>query len=111
MAVIVLIAAGYISPLRSWIVDSRQVAREQAATDQLQKQHDLLQQEKDQLQSNAYVEELARRDLGLVRPGEQSYVVKDLNRNPGKPEITAPAAAENKSFAGRVLDDLKSLLP
>ncbi len=111
LAVIIMIAAGYIPPLRSLFVAGGQVASQQAETDRLQKQHDFLQQEKNRLQSNRYVEELARRDLGLVKPGEQSYVVRDLDRTPGRTEVSVPAPEENKSLADRILGDLKSLLP
>lgn len=111
MAVIILIAAGYISPFKSLIIEGRQVAAQQAEAEQLQKQHNLLQQEKSRLLTNTYVEELARRDLGLVKPGEQPYVVRDLDRTPGKAQVSVPAPEEDKSFSDRVLDDLKSLIP
>ena len=109
LAVVILIAVGYISPLKAIYSRSRDIRREQAETSQLQRRHDSLQLERGQLQNNAYVEEVARRDLGLILPGEQAFVVKDLGAGDSAP--SAPAMPETKSLPSRLLDDLKSLLP
>jgi cell division protein FtsB len=79
--VAVLIVAGYISPVKSYIERSRQIDSEKAAASELKDKHDRLVNEKAQLQDNVYVEQVARRDLGLVKPGEQPFVLKDLNRS------------------------------
>lgn len=87
----VLIVAGYVSPVKSYIERSRQIASERAAAGELKTQHDKLITEKAQLQDNTYVEQVARRDLGLVKPGEQPFVLKDLNQ--GKSGSGTAAAA------------------
>ncbi|MHB8142209.1 MAG: FtsB family cell division protein [Thermoleophilia bacterium] len=110
LAVILIIAAGYISPVMAIYSRSNDIKQEQAEASQLQQKHDSLQVERDRLQTNSYVEEVARRDLGLIRPGEQPYVVRDLGAASSTP-AKAPAAPAPKSLLGRVLDDLKSLLP
>ncbi len=110
LAVILVIAAGYISPVMTIYSRSKDIRQEQAEASQLQQKHDTLQLERDRLQTNPYVEEVARRDLGLIHPGEQPYVVRDLNTASSAP-ANVPAAPAPKSLFGRALDDLKSLLP
>lgn len=109
LAVILLIAVGYVSPLMSIYGRIREIKQEQAETAQLKQRHDSLQVERDRLQHNSYVEEVARRDLGLIHPGEQPYVVRGLNTGNSAPSV--PAAPQQKSLPGRLLDDLKALLP
>lgn len=41
----------------------------------LQKENEVLEQEASALNSDDYVEEVARQHLGLVKPGEESYIV------------------------------------
>lgn len=123
VGVILLIAAGYISPVRAFVEKSRLIQREQAKTESLRKQRDELQFEKDSLQNNSYVEQVARRDLGMVKPGEQPYVVKDLNTeenpvviiegaapNAESPVETGAEPVEETSFTGRIMDTLGSLI-
>jgi cell division protein FtsB len=110
LIIILATVAMYISPIRSYIDRTGAIARERAATDELRQQRDSLQTEKVQLRNNTYVEQVARRDLGLVRPGEQPYVVKDLNQETPETTVTAPAA-EEQSWPGRALDYIGSLLP
>lgn len=112
LLVILLIMAGYVSPLKSLYTRNQQISQEQAATEELRYQRDALQREKERLQDNSYVEQIARRDLGLIRPGEQPYVVKEINQETSE-SVAAPTSAtpEKESFVGKVLDGLKSLLP
>ncbi|MBI5870589.1 MAG: septum formation initiator family protein [Actinobacteria bacterium] len=124
VGVIIFIAACYISPVRAYIEKSRLIQSEQAKTESLRSQRDKLQYEKDSLQSTAYVEQVARRDLGMVKPGEQPYVVKDLNvdENPAVivegPAVSEVNPAENEaqpveevSIADRIVDTLGELIP
>lgn len=110
LIIILLIMASYVSPVRSLYSKSQQIVREQTVTEQLRQQHDSLQLEKERLQRDTFVEQVARRDLGLVRPGEQPYVVKDLNTEPDD-AASLPAPVEEKSLPGKIFDAIKSLLP
>lgn len=47
--------------------------RQQTAAYQVRNQQ--LREELARLESDAYIEQVARRELGLVMPGEQSYVI------------------------------------
>ncbi len=109
LGIILIIMAGYVSPLRSIYETSQQINREQAATAGLKQQHDMLVTEQHRLQDNTYVEQVARRDLGLVLPGEQAYAVKDLNK--GDQPQSPPPAPPGKSWPRRALDSVESLIP
>lgn len=110
LGIIFITIIGYISPVRDYIGKNRQISREQAVRDELRQQRDRLLAEKDLLSSTAYVEKIARRDLGMVRPGEQPYAVRDLNQDQAPPEPVA-ANGEQKSLVDRFMDTIVSLLP
>lgn len=76
---IIFIIGCYISPVRSYIERSRQIENERNVTEQLRFENESLIYERESLKDENFVEQVAREDLGLVMPGEQSYVVKDLN--------------------------------
>jgi len=110
LGIIILILGSYISPVRTYLEKSSAIQREQAVTDELRSQRDMLQKEKDSLQNNNYVEQVARKDLGMVKPGEQPFVVKDLNTYDGE-GVTTVAPAEDVSLVERVMEAIESVLP
>ena len=110
LGVIILILGSYISPVRTYLEKSSAIQREQAVTDELRSQRDMLQKEKDSLQNNNYVEQVAHKDLGMVKPGEQPFVVKDLNTYDGE-GVTTVAPAEDVSLVERVMEAIESVLP
>ena len=55
-------------------------------------------------------EQVARKDLGMVKPGEQPFVVKDLNTYEGESNTTV-APAEDASLVERVMEAIGSVLP
>ncbi|HDZ59571.1 MAG TPA: septum formation initiator family protein [Actinobacteria bacterium] len=115
LLVMLLIAACYISPIRAYIERSNQIESERMATEELRRQQDGLLTEKERLKQNDYVEQVARRELGLVRPGEQPFVVKDLNRNNSQAkaaEVVKPPPVEKAAATEAVPDNLVTrLLP
>ena len=111
LGVILAVLGSYVSPIRSYMERSRQIAQEQAATDDLRSQQQQLLNERDMLQGNDYVEQVARRDLGLVRPGEQPFVVKNLDEGEAAQSEPPSAPVEKPTIAGRVWDFLGRLLP
>ena len=110
LGVILLIFGSYISPLRSYLEKSGTIQREQAATEELKREHDRLQQEKESLQDSRYLEHVARKDLGMIKPGEQPYVVKDLNNDEDPGAIDSQPAGE-ASLGERIMNSLGSLIP
>ena len=109
LIVILVTIAGYVSPVRSYYERSRQISAEKEITASLTQEHDRLQTEKDRLQNQAYVEQVARKDLGLVKPGEQSYVLKNLDQ--GKEAEATPVPPQQKSPLDSFLDTLGSMVP
>jgi len=110
VGVIILIAAGYVSPVRAYVEKSRLIQKEHAKTESLRSQRDQLQQERDSLQDSSYVERVARRDLGMVKPGEQPYVVKDLNAEES-PAAIEPQLVEESSVSDWIVNTIGNLIP
>lgn len=109
LGVILLTVAGYVSPVRDYIEKSGKISEERAATEALRKQHEELLLEKENLLRNEYVERAARRDLGMVKPGEQPFVVRNLEQE--APPAPAAPDSENKSLMDRFLETVNALLP
>jgi cell division protein FtsB len=75
LVVVMLLMLGGIGPLRN-LMDARGQMRDlQHQTAVLEHQNAALQARVDQLNDPAYLEQLARRCLGMVRPGEIAFVV------------------------------------
>ena len=55
------------------------------------------------------MEQVARMDLGLVKPGEQSYVLKDLDQDEEAGPVTEQPQ-EDKSFFSSAMEAVGSLL-
>jgi len=110
MALVVLLAVigGYVAPVRTYIERTRQIEEERVLTDSLQVEHDRLLKERDRLNNVVYVEQVARKDLGLVRPGEQPYVVKDLDK--GTPEVASVPQDEDVPITERFTEWVSALI-
>ncbi len=88
-AVIVLVGIGAsISPYRDYRQTQARLAAKEQQVATLQSQTDELANQAHRLQSDAYVEALARKELNLGRPGEEVFVVKNL------PETTPASSAQ-----------------
>jgi cell division protein FtsB len=83
VALLLLLAAVvllYVRPASSLLSTWHQSHATQARLDALQREHETLARQARGLSSPRAVEQEARR-LGLVRPGERSYVIADLPRD------------------------------
>jgi cell division protein FtsB len=69
----------YVNPARSYVNTLRESHHRQAQVAGLERQHRILAARKRALADPHVVEAEARR-LGMVRPGERTYVVRDLPR-------------------------------
>lgn len=87
----VLGAAG-LTPARQAYHQSRLLSAEEQKLAALKNQNSKLEERLQRLQDPEYVETLAREQLGLVRPGEVSYVVEP--RHVPAPPPKAPSAPE-----------------
>lgn len=79
LLVFVVLVLLYIGPARSYFATRAKAQRVDAQVATLQREHARLQQRKRELADPNVVEAEARR-LGMVRPGERAYVVRNLPR-------------------------------
>jgi cell division protein FtsB len=70
----------YVNPLRSYFDTRSEADRRQAQVTELQREHTKLEARKRALTNPDVVEAEARR-LGMVRPGERAFVVRNLPRD------------------------------
>jgi cell division protein FtsB len=63
----------FLLPGRTWLAQGRASAVAQRQDTALTKENAALAKRIAQLQSSAYIEQLARQQFGLVMPGEQAY--------------------------------------
>jgi cell division protein FtsB len=107
---VVVVAAVLLTnvlPIRSLMAEQRRVdqAREQLTA--LEEENAKLQAEADFLSSDAGVEMVARRDFGLIKPGETAYVVVDPDDKGFTPEVpttTEPPAAQPRPWWQHIWD-------
>jgi cell division protein FtsB len=77
LLLLLLVALAYIGPARSLLSTWHESHAKQARVQQLQHEHDALARRAAELRDPRTVQAEARR-LGMVKPGERSYVVRDL---------------------------------
>jgi cell division protein FtsB len=63
----------FILPGRTWLQQRRTMSSAEHRLQVLQTENSALAKRAAQLQNSAYVEQIARQQYGLVRPGERSY--------------------------------------
>jgi cell division protein FtsB len=77
LLVLLAVALAYVGPARSLLSTWHEKGAKQAQVQQLQQEHDALLRHARELRDPRTVQAEARR-LGMVKPGERSYVVSDL---------------------------------
>jgi len=80
LLLLALVALSYVGPARSLLSTWRDSHAKQTQLHQLQREHELLLRRAKDLRDPRTVQTEARR-LGMVKPGERSYVVGDLPRD------------------------------
>lgn len=75
-----LVAAAFVAfvalgPVRTWVHQRQRIAVAEQRLRELEQQADRLEQRRRALESDAKVEEIARSEFGMTRPGEQPYAV------------------------------------
>jgi cell division protein FtsB len=79
LAVVVVIALGYVQPLRAYLDARREVEARSADIAVLEGERRALERRLAVTGTDAFIEREARR-LGLVRPGERLFIVKGVER-------------------------------
>lgn len=75
VVVVLALLAAYVFPTRTWLAQEKNLEQAEATLAELQAERDALQSRLDALDSDAEIEELARSQFGLVKPGEEAYAV------------------------------------
>jgi len=87
--VLFVLAATAVYPLRQYIAQQGRIEQLQTKQAALQAANQRLAQERARLKDPAYVEQLAKQDFHLARPGEQTWL---LTGTPPADEAAQPAA-------------------
>jgi cell division protein FtsL len=87
--VLFVLAATAVYPLRQYVAQQGRIERLQAKQAALQAANTRLEQERTRLHDPAYVEQLAKRDFHVARPGEQTWL---LTGTPPADKAAAPPA-------------------
>jgi cell division protein FtsL len=87
--VLFVLAATAVYPLRQYIAQQGRIERLQAKQAALQAANQRLEQERARLNDPAYIEQLAKQDFHMARPGEQTWL---LTGTPPADRVAEPAA-------------------
>ena len=112
LALLVIAAAFYVSPLRAFFAQQDQYETASAELQAARQDNTALKREVDRLATKAYIAQLARSDSMLVPPGTQVFVIKGL---PGRDEepgaaMTTPPVQSSISVLDRIEDLWRTLL-
>jgi cell division protein FtsL len=73
--IVVALLISMVVPFRAYLAQRSRLAELERQTQQLEQQNARLQRRVEQLHDPAYLEQIARECLGMVRPGEIPFVV------------------------------------
>jgi cell division protein FtsB len=83
----------FVLPGRIWLAQNRAETTAQRQDASLQRENAALTQEAAQLQSPAYLEQMARAEFGLVMPGEHAYgILPPTATTTTVPPVKAPTS-------------------
>jgi cell division protein FtsB len=111
LALVLVAAALYVSPLRSYFAQQTRYAQQSAALQNAKQQNVALKSELVKLQSVQYVSRLAREQFLVVPPGMQAFVIKGLPQ--GDTPVTdsqPPPVSGSMSVLQRLADLWRTLL-
>jgi cell division protein FtsB len=92
LLVMFALAATAVYPLRQYVSQQDRIERLEAKQQALAAENARLEAERKRLQDPAYVQQLAKRDFGVVAPGEEAWVV--TGTPPASNAAPAAVAAE-----------------
>lgn len=78
---------------------------------ELKKKNEQTEREIEQLQTDEYIELIARKELGLVKPGESAYIVVSPENEDEIPPSRPKQKKQPKSFWQEAADFFRDLLP
>jgi cell division protein FtsB len=83
-AIVLVLGTATVVPLRQYLAQQEQMEALERRVDALQEERDQLAREIERLRDPEYLERLARTCLGMVRPGEISFVTVPKDGKPGR---------------------------
>lgn len=103
------------------IAPAREIFRQRAEIDDMsvelnniKKQNSELRLETQRLNTDAYIEKQARERLGLIKPGEEPFLLVPPKQEPPKPEVKPAVKSKpkpsSKSWWEQIVDYFSSLL-
>lgn len=84
----------YLDPTKTWLKQNREMGALNKSVDEARDRNESLRREMKELESNEYIERKAREELGLVKPGEEAFVVVDPEQAPAQPKRPGPVQDE-----------------
>ena len=96
LAVVLLVLAGIYGPIRDFYIAQRTVMILEEQTAIREEYNETLGDEVGSLMSQEGIEDTARRDLGMVMPGEQTITVEGLD-DEGNPVVVDPSESDDSS--------------
>lgn len=119
----VLLIAAALALIVTAVAPARQLLRQRAEIDRLEKTlaqvketNEQLKEETQRLNTDAYIEQQARERLGLIRPGEEPFLVVPPKQEPPKADKQAEVKKKaeekkvDKSWWQAVVDFFKGLI-
>ncbi|NLE21931.1 MAG: septum formation initiator family protein [Actinobacteria bacterium] len=107
LALLVIGAAFYVSPLRAFFAQQDRHEKAVAELQAARRDNRALEREVERLGTKAYIAQLARSDSMLVPPGTQVFVIKGLPGEGDEAALATPTAPTEASIS--VLDRIEDL--
>lgn len=99
IALVLLVLGGamylFVFPARTYLAQKQQIAAEQQTVTVLRAEDSKLASQSSALQDNATIEQIARQQYGLVKPGQQAFMVLPA---PNRPQPSAPAPPKHAAW-------------
>jgi cell division protein FtsB len=97
MALVLLVLGGamylFVFPARTYLAQKQSIAAEARTVAVLKAEDAKLAAESSALQDNATIEKIARQEYGLVKPGQQAFMVLPATSRPEPPPPPPPKQA------------------
>jgi cell division protein FtsB len=87
----------FVLPGRTWLDQGRAMSKSERQLSVLSQENRTLSERAADLQSTAYVEQLARQEYGLVMPGEKAYGILFPAASTTTTTVPAPSASNRSS--------------
>ncbi len=97
LALLFLVLLWCLEPAQQWLRQRKEISLLNQRITQLKKENSKLEEEKAKLNTDEYVEQVARKELGLIKQGEEAYVVIPPSRQPTAASDKKPAAEKKDS--------------